>query len=196
MRRRNSHSVLRCRRVALAAAVRKMKPSPGRPLPFRLFEKRRADIGVFDLAGDAQKVRLRQINERLADEGEIERHFGALIPARSLDDLHQNFVPLFEIAHRAAARAVVACKARRALVEREIAVARHAAVDERRLHAGHHVGDLALIDVAEHGAVLFVLALDLHELAVFGIDDDLFPADAVKKPFLLHCTSAHLSSKV
>ena len=168
----------------------------GEPLPFRLFEKRGADIGVFDLAGDAQKVRLGKVDERLADEGKIERHFGALVPARGLDDLHQNFVALFEIAHRTAERAVVACKARRALVEREIAVARHPAVDERRLHPGHHVGDFSLIDVAEHGAVLFVLALDLNDPAVLGIDDDLFPADAVKKPFLLHCTSAHLSSKV
>ena len=51
-----------------------------------------AHLRIDDLAGNPQKIRLRKIDERLSDKGEVAGHLGALGPARRLDDLHEDLV--------------------------------------------------------------------------------------------------------
>ncbi len=86
----------------------------------------------------------------------------------------------------APAFAVVSGKARRALVERKIAVLIHSARNERRLHAGNDIRHPALIDIAERFSLGFVFHAEFGERAVFRIRHDRGAAETVEKPFFLH----------
>jgi hypothetical protein len=124
---------------------------------------------------------------RQRDVGGAARALGA---HRRLGHLHEHVLPLFQQVLDAGAVGgaghlvlgqLVALLAGLVVVEEEglevlgraahvghveEAVALESEIDERRLHAGKHLGDAALVDVADDAAVVFALDEDLREEVV------------------------------
>ena len=144
---------------------------------------------VLDFSGNTHKIGIRKKNKVFSDERKVCRDLRALISARRLCDLNDNFVPFFQIqgtGFRNAERAVVFGIIGISFVRGQIAVAFQSAGNKRRLHAGKHVHNAPLIDIAHDFAARFLFRSEFRKLSVFQERDELLTAVAVEKPFLLH----------
>src|SRR5206468_3435927 len=108
-----------------------------------------------------------------ARDRELHREPGALRLQRVLDDLDEHLLPRLDQLVDAPALATAAPRGLLAprendLVDVQEPVAVEADVDERRLHAGEHVVDHSLVDVADDRPLAAALDVELGDLEVVG----------------------------
>ena len=119
---------------------------------------------------DADEVRERHEHEEAARQRDLGGDAGALGAHRVLDDLHHDLLAGLEQRLDVAPGQVLEALGRDDLVDVEERVLLEADVDERRLHPGQDVRDLAQVDVADDAA-LGAFDVELDELAVLEQGD-------------------------
>ena len=131
-------------------------------------------LGVLEAARDADPLAERRVDEEAAGQRDLRREPGALRPHRVLDRLDEHFLAALDELLDAAAVALALELRDDDLVHVEEPVASDADVDERRLHAGKHVVDDALVDVAGDRPAARALEVDLGGNPVLDHGDGLF----------------------
>ena len=126
---------------------------------------------VGEALGDADSAALRHVDEVTAGDRQLHREARALGLERVLDDLDDDLLAGLDQLGDAAATASAAPGRRLAvgrddLVDVQEAVPLQPEVDEGRLHAGQHVVDAALVDVADDRALALSLDVELGDLPV------------------------------
>ena len=130
-------------------------------------------LAVGEALGDADPAALRHVDEVAARDRELHREARALGLQRVLDDLDDDLLAGLDQLVDPAAPAAAALRDGLAvrqddLVDVQEAVSLQADVDERRLHPGQDVVDLALVDVADDRAAAAALNVELGDLPFVG----------------------------
>ena len=173
----------------------------------------RALLARLDLARDADVIHRRHEHEEAAGHRDVRREAGALGAERLLDDLDEDLLafleqvldlglrPALAVALLGAALlggVLVALLELLELLERvddvgdvEEAVALEAEVDEGGLHAGQHLRDPALVDVADDAARALAFDEDFGDEIVFENGHDRFVAVRGDDHLLGHSQTPH-----
>ena len=157
-------------RLAPCAAVRMIAPPPWRSSDLASLRSRSRSVSS-RRARDADALAGGRVDHVAPGDRELHRQPRALGLQRVLDDLHDDLLARLEQVGdlRAALLGGAAAAPRRLdarqhdLVDVQEAVLVEADVDERGLQAGQDVVDLALVDVADDGAVAAALEVELGD---------------------------------
>src|SRR6185312_11014764 len=132
---------------------------------------------------DADAAALRGEDEVAAGNRDVHREPGALRLQRVLDHLDEDLLPGFDQlvdppAGAAPALGSLLTTREDDLVDVEEAIALEADVDKGGLHAGQDVVDLALVDVADDGALTAALDVELGDVGLAAFRLRLEDGDA------------------